>query len=394
MHTGRRCAAVLGSVIAMMGLGAVACGSSDPLQSISEDEIGSSSSSGASGTSGSSGSSGIIGSSSGQSSSSGSSGSSGSTCAATNAETKKSPVDIIFVIDNSGSMNEEMNQIKTNVNNFAAKIGSSGLDYRVIFIVAKASSPNQSGNVICVPAPLGGANCADNLPKFAHIPQSVGSTNGPNLILSTYDSTDAKLEWKKHLRPEAFKVFVMVTDDRSNMTAAEFDKQLLAKAPAGMFGTAAARKYVYHSIVSWKEGTTPPSTTVCSGAAGQSTEHQNLSLLTKGIIDSVCKTDYSNVLNNISKNVVDRLACDLTLQTSGEIDPTKVVVQTTPAGGQPKVLTQVTGADKCASVPDAWHYDNNEKPTKVILCQSTCDAINNTAQKVEAKVGCSAPPPK
>lgn len=394
MHTGRRCAAVLGSVIAMMGLGAVACGSSDPLQSVSEDEIGSSSSSGASGTSGSSGSSGIIGSSSGQSSSSGSSGSSGTTCAATTAETKKAPVDIIFVIDNSGSMNAEMNQIKTNVNNFAAKIGKSGLDYHVIFIVRKANSPTQTGNVICVPAPLGGANCADNLPTFAHINQDVQSTNAPTLILSTYDSADATKSWKKHLREEATKVFVIVSDDRSEMTATAFDTALLAKQPAGMFGTAAARKYIYHSIVSWKEGTTIPSKEVCSGAAGESSEHQKISQLTKGIVDSVCKTDYSNVLDNISKNVVDRLACDLTLQTSGEIDPTKVVVQTTPTGGQPKVLTQVTGADKCASVPDAWHYDNNEKPTKVVLCQSTCDAINGAAQKVEAKVGCSAPPPK
>jgi hypothetical protein len=393
MHTGRRCAAVLGSVIAMMGLGVVACGSA-PLESTSEDEIGSSSS-GSSGASGSSGSSGIIGSSSGASGSSGTSGSSGSNCAGTTAETKKAPVDIIFTIDNSGSMDAELTQIKANVNSFAAKIGKSGLDYHVIFIVAKSKNAADNNKfAVCVPAPLAGADCADNLPTFAHIPQSVASTNGTALILSTYDSTDAKLSWKKHLREEATKVFIMITDDRSSTTAENFDAQLLAKQPAGMFGTAAARKYIYHSIVSWKEGTTPPSSSLCQGAAGESTEHQKLSLLTKGIIDSVCKTDYSNVLDNISKNVVDRLACDLTLQTSGAIDPTKVVVQTTPTGGQPKVLTQVTGADKCASVPDAWHYDNNEKPTKVILCKSTCDAINGTSQKVEAKVGCSAPPPK
>jgi hypothetical protein len=248
--------------------------------------------------------------------------------------------------------------------------------------------------VICVPAPLGGANCADNLPTFAHINQDVQSTNAATLILSTYDSADATKSWKQHLREAATKVFVIVSDDRSEIKSTDFDTQLLDKKPAGMFGTAASRKYIYHSIVSWREGTTPPSTAVCSGAAGESSEHQKISLLTKGIIDSVCKTDYSNVLDNISKNVVSRLACDLTLQTNGVIDPTKVVVQTTPEGGQPKALTQVTGADKCASVPDSWYYDNNEKPTKVILCPTTCDAINGQAQKVEAKVGCSAPPPK
>ena len=63
------------------------------------------------------------------------------------------PADILLVIDDSGSMTEEMTQIKTNVNTFASKIGGVGLDYVVIFIVKKGTS----GNTICVPPPLAGA---------------------------------------------------------------------------------------------------------------------------------------------------------------------------------------------------------------------------------------------
>ena len=64
-------------------------------------------------------------------------------CAASVAQVQKAKVDLIFVIDNSGSMTAEMTQIKVNVNNFAQKIGMSGLDYRVVFIVAKATSPTR-----------------------------------------------------------------------------------------------------------------------------------------------------------------------------------------------------------------------------------------------------------
>ena len=151
------------------------------------------------------------------------------TCAATIAQVEKPKVDIVFVIDNSGSMGAEMAQVRTNVNAFAQRIGQAGLDYRVIFIVARASSPAQTGLVLCVPQPLGGANCADNLPTFRHVNQSVGSTNALSLILSTYDSTNANLSWKGNLRADAYKAFVIVTDDQSTLSSSAFDTQLLAK---------------------------------------------------------------------------------------------------------------------------------------------------------------------
>jgi hypothetical protein len=41
--------------------------------------------------------------------------------------------------------------------------------------------------------------------------------------------------------------------------------------------------------------------------------------------------------------------------------------QYTPSSASPRHLTQVTDEAKCASVPDAWYYDDNAKPTRVIL---------------------------
>lgn len=380
-----RLARSMGAGLAILvSLVAAACGSSG------DSEFGTSSG-GVSSGGGGSGDDGFGGSSNG-----GTSSSSGSdSCAATTAQTQKAKVDIIFVIDNSGSMTDEMDQIKQNVNKFAGKILDVGLDLHVVFIVARASSPTQTGNVICVPAPLAGANCADKAPTFKHVPQSVSSTNSFSLILSTYDNANATLAWKDMLRLDATKIFVEVTDDRSAMPFAQFDTQLLAKAPAGMFGTAQNRKYIWHSIVSKPFADAIPSTNICAGADGTSVDYQELSKLTGGLVDEVCKTDYSGVLDNIAKNVVDKLGCELTYPKAEAADPTKLVVQLVPPGQPAKALTQVTDLSKCAGVPDGWYYDDNANPSKIILCATTCATANGTAgSKIEALVGCKAPLPR
>ena len=190
-------------------------------------------------------------------------------------------------------------------------------------------------------------------------------------------------------------MFIEVTDDNSDMSSAAFDTALLAKAPAGMFGTAAKRNYIFHSIISKPFAATVPSTGVCSGAAGPSVPYQELSKLTGGIIDEVCKTDYSAVLNNIAKGIVDKLGCELGYPTSAESDPTKVAVTFTPKGQPTQKLTQVTDASKCGTIPNAWYYDDPTTPKKIILCPSTCTATNAaTDAKLEALVGCKGDTPK
>jgi hypothetical protein len=312
----------------------------------------------------------------------------GDTCAATVASAQAGQVDIIFVIDTSGSMTEEIIQTQQNINNFAQTIGNSGLDYQVIMIGTRGTS----GNAICVPAPLGGAGCADNPPRFRHVPQNVGSTNSLALILTTYDTA-----WNSFVRPSATKVFIEITDDNSNLNFQTFDQQLLAKQPAGMFGDANNRKYIFDSICGWQDGTPVLSGSKCGSAVNIGSQYQNLSNLTKGIVDSVCKTSYAGVFNNIAKGVVSKLGCEFQMPKSNgqPTDPTKVVVQYTPAGQSGQKLTQVTDAGKCGSVNDGWYYDDNNNPTKIVLCPTMCTNVGNTTGgKMEVLLGCKAPPPR
>lgn len=308
-------------------------------------------------------------------------------CAGNTYDAQAGPVDIIFAIDTSGSMDYEIKQVKDNINAFAGKIGQSGLDYHVIMIASRGTGTNQ----VCVPVPLGGADCADNLPTFHHVPQTVSSTNSLTRILSTYD------QWKGDLRQEAFKVFVEITDDNQSGSLSEtkFDDDLLALQPAGIFGTAQARNYTFHSIVGWMEGTQPLDPQKCTEAVNIGATYQKLSLLTGGIIDSVCKKDYSGVLDNLATGIVTKLACELPLpkaEGGQAVDPNKVVVRFTPPGGAPVVWTQLTDASKCSGAANEWHFDDPQNPTKIVLCKSACDGLGEG--KVEILAGCKAPAPR
>ncbi len=309
------------------------------------------------------------------------------TCAATTVTATKPPVDIIFAVDQSTSMDNEITKVKQNINAFAQAIGTSGLDYQVIMLAAKSGSRS-----ICVAEPLAGPGCSDNGSKFHAVDRYVGSHSAMGVIVDSYDKS-----WKQWARPAALKAFVVITDDESDMTTEAFDAALLAM-PGGTFGTQGARNYVYNSVCGWKEGTAVPGGTKCPGTADAGRRHQGASLLSGGIVESVCKADYGAVLTSIAKKVTERLACEFAVPVasgSQAPDPTKVAVKLSAATAAPKLLTPVTDVSKCAQVPDAWFYDDNTKPTRIVLCKSTCDAAAALGNaKVDAQLGCVVPAPR
>jgi len=283
----------------------------------------------------------------------------------------KSPaVDIVWVVDNSGSMVEERGQIEANINpQFADRMSASGLDYRVVMITDKGTGTGQ----VCVAPPLGGPDCGDNPPLYRAIDQVVGSTDSLSLVLSTYGSSNPSLDWSTSLRYDAVKVFIEVTDDNSALSAASFDTQLLAKQPAGIFGTAAGRNYVFHSII----GVNPGQPNLkCLTAVNTGAQYQVLSTLTGGRILSVCATDYSPIFDEIVNAIIGSVGCTFTMASgggAGVVDFDKVVMRFTPSNGTPVDITGVQDASQCSG--DGWYYDDNATPTKLGLCPDTCATV-------------------
>jgi hypothetical protein len=78
------------------------------------------------------------------------------------------------------------------------------------------------------------------------------------------------------------------------------------------------------------------------------------------------------------------------MPSSGTFDATKVNVQLTPDMGTATVLPHVGNKAACSPMAGGWYYDNNTTPTQIILCDSTCSAINNgVSVQVDVVLGCA-----
>ncbi len=324
------------------------------------------------------------------------------------------PVDIIFVVDNSGSMTDEIVAIQDNINTqFAAIIAASGIDYRIIMIATFGEAiPNES---ICISTPLSGNTCGPAVAPvatatFKHYSIEIGSRDSLRKILSSYATADDlgnnPTGWSEHLRADSYKVFVEFTDDdedaSNSITAAEFDTSLLALSPMH-FGTDTERNYTFHSLVGVvnKDATDPsipyePADPVnngtCDTGENPGLAYQDLSKLTLGLRFSLCEDgQYSVIFNKVAQGVVDSvsLPCTYALPepTDGQMsDPNKVVVTYTPGGvGDANSLNRVADAASCAA--DSWYIDTSGG---IALCPGTCSIVEaDEAAAVQLLTGCS-----
>jgi hypothetical protein len=350
-------------------------------------------------------------------------------CVATSAEATltKKPVDIIFIIDNSGSMGDNIKSVQDNINaNFASIIQQSGLDYRVIMVSAHGQVGSER---ICVQKPLSTTDCnpvpakpGQNPPIFYQYSIPIASRDSWCQALKSYDGTLVDQfglgpgGWKTWLRKEALKVFVEITDDRVNcsyggktyndgntaaggMTAAEaFDASLLALDPE-QFGTAMQRNYVWHSLIGLKENNPatkeydpgdPVVTGVCKTAVNSGPGYQVLSQMTGGLRFPICQyMSFDVVFQAIAKGVIEgaKVACEFPVPEppSGEtLDLSTVVLQYTPMGmGDPQLMKQVTSAAECK--PSSFYIENGT----IKLCPDTCATVQaDDKAKINILFGC------
>ncbi|AKT38810.1 uncharacterized protein CMC5_029560 [Chondromyces crocatus] len=356
-------------------------------------------------------------------------------CAAQSAEAtlQKRPVDVIFMIDNSGSMTQEIVSVQNNINdNFAGILQTEGVDFRVIMVARHGNAAsNQS---ICVSMPLSGTSCSpipnqpvNNPPIFYHYSLAIGSHNSLCRALDSFAGGVADQfgfapgGWSEWLRPDSLKVFVELTDDgvtcsttrlSPNVTlndgdneaggitaAAQFDAALLALSPEH-FGTADNRNYVFYSIVGVSDNNPPTApyvaadpmvTTRCNTAVAPGTGYQALSRTTGGLRFPLCQVgSYNAVFQAIAEGVIAgaTLACEFPVPDApqGEtIDLKSVQVQYTPSAGDPQIYDQVDGASACTA--GAFYIEADT----IRLCPDACAVVQaDAAAKIDVLFACAA----
>jgi hypothetical protein len=300
---------------------------------------------------------------------------SGSTCASKSfaAAASIAPIDIIWVVDSSGSMDNEAKRVQDNLNVFSDAMGKIGLDYHVVMIT--------SSSFVKVPPPLGTS------PNYKFIDRSVNSNEPLQVLLDEYAT------YSSFLRPLAVTHFVAVTDDESEpLTAPDFYSKMSAKLGHG---------FKFHAIASEKvaptftnpEGACQTSGFPPEGAAAPGIQYYKLADATGGLKFSICTADWSGLFTSLTKAVAvaAKLPCTFTLPLPemGTIDPSKVNVNYTKGSGGTVTLVYVANKEACTAA-GGWYYDDPAKPTHAILCPSTCTTVSaDKTGKIDIALGCA-----
>lgn len=342
---------------------------------------------------------------------------------AAEAELVTQPVDIILVLDNSGSMHEEMGAVERNINqNFAAILTTGGVDYRVILLSRHRRDPRTTGETqantsVCVTAPLSGlASCPGPEPvftdRFIQYGKKIESFDAMNWLLDAYgtppddDNFAEQIEalgspllmspmgYGAFLRDGAKKVVLVLTDDNegnagdTNPLTIPQLLQGLAALSTGHFGTPETPAFTFHSIIGLKAKPDrtaaylpgePIQTEKCTARdttiPDVGTFYQELSIRTNGLRFPICEYDaYDAVFRSLAQNVVvNNIACDFPIPpapSGSALSLDNVAIQYSPGKGLGAVsFRQAPTLTDCQA--DAFYITND----RLTLCPATCSAV-------------------
>lgn len=326
------------------------------------------------------------------------------------------PVDFILVLDNAASMEDALRAAEVSLNeSFGKRLAESGVDYRVILLSEHRGSEDQE-SAVCIQSPLSAlATCPSPEPgenaRFFHYSTEVESEDSLDLLLETFsgeredDFGLANLGWSEWLRPDAKKIFLVLTADDADMPAMEFAAALTELAPE-QFGQDPSRfNFTWHSIVGLAapagaslepaaQGHLPGAPITedeCEGDVSNAGEtYQELSRLTGGLRFPICETEaYGVVFQQIVEGVARGTpSCDFALPAAPPGRSLELGGAALSLGAAPRLIRRADDAASCAA--DAFYLTGEV----VHLCPETCAALTAGADSApQLRFTCRSPAP-
>lgn len=362
------------------------------------------------------------------------------------AAVERLPVDILWVVDSSASMQSAIEQVQAGLNDFAALVAARDLDYRVVMLSLRGRGlttiRSRNRYQVCVPPPLSGDDECGDGPRFLQSSIDILSTQPLEQLLGTLGQTIGYREgeqrggppWAHFLRAEATKTIVVVTDDNARMVLRDASGAYVAATPTtgdpavtadffeaypggpSPFNSTVLPEgilhprwdrlfegYTFAGIYGWgseddpsvrcryPDGTQPTS-------AGQT--YTELVRRTGGVRAPICSgaAAWAPFFDAVARTVerASRIDCAI------DIPPP-------PAGSffdrdRINVLVDLgEGTVRVGKVPDAaacddrggWYYDDDASPTEVNLCPATCEALQaapGESRRVDVQFGCVSAP--
>jgi hypothetical protein len=303
--------------------------------------------------------------------------------------------DVIWALDNSGSMTEEAAGVQANMNFFSQFITQQGIDVHVVVISSGPPVQIIPGiialdNGVCIDPPLGMPGACPqgddtNLAAgYMHWRVTVGSNDALLQIQNTFQG------WRGMLRPDATKTFVVVTDDEADPppTAAEFVAWVNQQPE---FQGALWRYSGVFCI---------PGQPVTANCANVGVVHNDLVVQTGGVAAHMGQPDWSAIFQQLADAVVADavpVSCEWLIPPppdGEELDPAKVNVRFTPSSGVEETIYGVGDPEGCTADFKGWHYDDPVNPSRLVACPTTCPILQaDDNARISVVFGCDTEPP-
>lgn len=306
-------------------------------------------------------------------------------CATSSDEATLVPLNMIIMFDRSGSMqnNAKWDDSTAALQAFLQDPGTAGLRIALRFFPTEVDGCTGSDcniNDCTVPEVDAAALTADAAPTDTQEQLLISAIN--NESPDGFDTPiSAALQgatnWASNYlqtNPDEKAIVIFVTDGAPNGC------QEGTNAIAGI----AAQAYVDSGVLTYAVGLQGSNETLMNLIADQGGTGQ-------GIFIGAGANAEQELLTALQAIQGAQLACSFQMPqpAPGEtLDPGKINVEYTPAGGMPQTLPQVANAGACTAA-GGWYYDNPAAPTMINLCPDTCTAVQADAMgSIRVVVGC------
>lgn len=344
------------------------------------------------------------------------------------AQNTREPADILFVIDNSKSLYDEIAMVRANMNAFSSRIMESGVDPHIVIVsclpgeCSTTGSRSSSGSTsygICIDPPLGAADgCKyindnpdtdnpnepvtpdSNLPVYKHISVRVPSMKGLQWLINTYEDNNSLTTqgWHHMIRENSIKHVVVVSDDGDQNTAESFDAAFTALSPK-------LANYQFHGIFAYsaKDLAAPesPCATYAAPASPNETPpilwdtYSDLVTMTHGVSSDLCAQNFDPIFDALGNTVIvsSKINCEWTIPTPPNdmvLNPALVNVEFKKTADEPYIVGNIPSKEFCDEVSNGWYYDTPANPSKILVCPNTCEWFQtNPGAQLNIEFGCA-----
>jgi von Willebrand factor type A domain len=288
-------------------------------------------------------------------------------CATSSAAAEKLPVDLVFMVDHSDSMNKpnKYPACAIGMKAFFQDLNSKGIQASIQFFCGGGSATKCEGYLTSWAVPAVPVTPLPEPMKFAQAIDSQTFCNGT----PTDPALTAAIDYAKTLRTPGRRVAVVLVTDGLPTTCGSL-KSVVAVAQAN---AATVPTYVI--------------------GVGKALDNLNDIALAGGTQKAIMVTsdDPAKVAQDFEAALdvvrAGNLSCDFGIPPppAGETLARDKVNVTVTAGGQSTALAY----DGACAAGTGWRYDDLNAPTKILLCPSACNAAkSDPSTKVEVLFGC------